>query len=164
MGTPPMLYRGRMPVFYYLTEEEASDVYLYLTMHPPSEAARQGPLVAASVGEDRSSTTGSSGLAASPPVVAATEKTSSKVADLRTAVLPWTIPFATLLLVGGLYFTFHEFKHLSAENALHHPSSTSAVQPPRNLFERVCREPAPLFCENNKKALTDTSARQGRKN
>jgi mono/diheme cytochrome c family protein len=31
MGTPPMLYRGRMPVFYYLSEQEAADVYLYLT-------------------------------------------------------------------------------------------------------------------------------------
>jgi len=36
MGTPPTPHRGRMPVFYYLTPEEAADVYLYLTTYPPS--------------------------------------------------------------------------------------------------------------------------------
>lgn len=39
MGTPPMSYRdsyrGRMPVFRYLTEEEAADAYMYLTLYPP---------------------------------------------------------------------------------------------------------------------------------
>ena len=35
MGTPPLLCRGRMPVFGYLSEDEAEDVYLYLTLHPP---------------------------------------------------------------------------------------------------------------------------------
>ncbi len=37
MGTPPMSYRGRMPVFGYLSEDEASYVYLYLTLYPPSK-------------------------------------------------------------------------------------------------------------------------------
>src|SRR3974390_3129850 len=37
MGVPPALCRGRMPVFYYLSEEEAADVYLYLILYPPSE-------------------------------------------------------------------------------------------------------------------------------
>jgi mono/diheme cytochrome c family protein len=36
MGTPPMPYRGRMPVFGYLSPDEASYVYLYLTLYPPS--------------------------------------------------------------------------------------------------------------------------------
>jgi mono/diheme cytochrome c family protein len=35
MGAPPLLCRGRMPVFGYLSEDEAADIYLYLTMHPP---------------------------------------------------------------------------------------------------------------------------------
>lgn len=39
MGTPPLLCRGRMPVFGYLTADEAADVYLYLTLHPPRAAA-----------------------------------------------------------------------------------------------------------------------------
>jgi mono/diheme cytochrome c family protein len=38
MGEPAIACRGRMPVFSYLTEDEASDVYLYLTKYPPSQA------------------------------------------------------------------------------------------------------------------------------
>jgi len=37
MGTPPMSYRGRMPVFVYLSEDEAADAYLYLTLYPPHQ-------------------------------------------------------------------------------------------------------------------------------
>ena len=37
MGTPPMQRRGRMPVFNYLSEDEAANVYLYLTLYPPQE-------------------------------------------------------------------------------------------------------------------------------
>ncbi len=48
MGAPPMLYRGRMPVFYYLSEEEAADVYLYLTLYPPAESARPDSVIALS--------------------------------------------------------------------------------------------------------------------
>jgi mono/diheme cytochrome c family protein len=34
MGAPPLLCRGRMPVFGYLSEDEAEDVYVYLTLYP----------------------------------------------------------------------------------------------------------------------------------
>jgi hypothetical protein len=44
-----------MPVFYYLSEEEAADVYLYLTLYPPSEQATSAPLMAASEEEQRPS-------------------------------------------------------------------------------------------------------------
>jgi mono/diheme cytochrome c family protein len=41
MGAPPFSYRdsyrGRMPVFHYLSEDEAADAYLYLTLYPPHE-------------------------------------------------------------------------------------------------------------------------------
>lgn len=41
MGTPPLSYResyrGRMPVFRYLSQDEAADAYLYLTLYPPHE-------------------------------------------------------------------------------------------------------------------------------
>ena len=39
MGASPLLYRGRMPVFSYLSEDEAADVYLYLTFHQPQAQA-----------------------------------------------------------------------------------------------------------------------------
>lgn len=37
MGTPPTPYRGRMPVFKYLSQSEAADAYLYLIAYPPRE-------------------------------------------------------------------------------------------------------------------------------
>jgi mono/diheme cytochrome c family protein len=39
MGTPSSAYRGRMPVFSYLSEDEAADIYEYLTKYPPVELA-----------------------------------------------------------------------------------------------------------------------------
>ena len=35
MGSPALPCRGRMPVFDYLSEDEAADIYLYLTLYPP---------------------------------------------------------------------------------------------------------------------------------
>lgn len=37
MGTTPSVYRGRMPVFSYLSENEAADVYKYLADYAPAE-------------------------------------------------------------------------------------------------------------------------------
>jgi mono/diheme cytochrome c family protein len=35
MGMPPTYYRGRMPVFAYLSQDEAAAAYLYLLRYPP---------------------------------------------------------------------------------------------------------------------------------
>jgi mono/diheme cytochrome c family protein len=37
MGTPPTSYRGRMPVFLYVTQDEAADAYMYLAHYPPQK-------------------------------------------------------------------------------------------------------------------------------
>ncbi len=37
MGTPATPYRGRMPVFRYLSEDEAADAYMYLALYPPQK-------------------------------------------------------------------------------------------------------------------------------
>lgn len=37
MGAQPLPYRGRMPVFDYLSEDEVANAYLYLTLYPPQE-------------------------------------------------------------------------------------------------------------------------------
>jgi mono/diheme cytochrome c family protein len=34
MGSPPLPFRGTMPVFDYLSEDEAADAYMYLTLYP----------------------------------------------------------------------------------------------------------------------------------
>ena len=35
MGTPPILHRGRMPVFYYLTQDEVAAAYDYMSRYAP---------------------------------------------------------------------------------------------------------------------------------
>ena len=37
MGVSPVPFRGRMPVFDYLSEDEVANAYLYLTLYPPQE-------------------------------------------------------------------------------------------------------------------------------
>ena len=37
MGMPSQPYRGRMSVFYYLTQDEAASAYMYLTFYPPQK-------------------------------------------------------------------------------------------------------------------------------
>jgi mono/diheme cytochrome c family protein len=37
MGAPPEPFRGRMPVFDYLSQDEAANAYLYLTLYPPQK-------------------------------------------------------------------------------------------------------------------------------
>jgi cytochrome c5 len=37
MGAPPEPFRGRMPVFDYLNQDEVANAYLYLTLYPPQD-------------------------------------------------------------------------------------------------------------------------------
>ncbi len=121
MGTPPSLYRGRMPVFYYLSEEEAADVYLYLALYPPSESASLDTTIALSQ-QDPPAGGGTpppqkilsaSLVPANQPMEVQKPDTGP---DLQTvAVLSGVGLFIVLLLAGGLGFTVHEFKRLSAK-------------------------------------------------
>ena len=61
MGPLAALSGGRMPVFHYLHEDEAADVYLYLTEYPPevspehnsSDVTRARVVPAATTGSPR---------------------------------------------------------------------------------------------------------------
>jgi mono/diheme cytochrome c family protein len=120
MGAQPMLYRGRMPVFYYLSEDEAADVYLYLTRYPPSDSASPGATIALS--QQRPATGG--GTPPPQKAQAASFAPDNKLpeapppnpgSDLRTvAVLSAVVAFVILLLAVGLGFTVSEFHRLSA--------------------------------------------------
>jgi|SRR5271165_1591891 len=120
MGTPPMLYRGRMPVFYYLSEEEAADVYLYLTRYPPSQSAnhdivialsQQGPAARATPPPQQ---TGSSAFV--PNDHPMERQQPNKGTSRQTVVVLSAVGlFIVLLLAGGLGFTIREFRRLSAK-------------------------------------------------
>jgi mono/diheme cytochrome c family protein len=49
MGTPPLSCRGRMPVFYYLSDDDVANAYLYLTFYPPYHWAVVDPATSALV-------------------------------------------------------------------------------------------------------------------
>ena len=119
MGASPMLYRGRMPVFYYLSEDEAADVYLYLTLDPPSQSAGLGTIGALTQ-------PGSAG-GGTPPVNGGASSVSQIPqgqpqrgdADWQTVLLLTGVAsFIILLMAGGLGFTMHEFQRLSAARQL----------------------------------------------
>lgn len=117
MGEPASACRGRMPVFYYLSQDEAADVYLYLTLYPPYKFAAldpAGPVRAA----DRGAVDGASLSVAS--LGTDTEPPSTPPAAQDQALEMSVAPslgfglFLTLLLAGGFTFTVRECMRLSA--------------------------------------------------
>jgi len=120
MGAQPMLYRGRMPVFYYLSADEAADVYLYLTLYPPSESANPDATIALShqgLAADGGTPPAQKTLAASfrPDKSRAEVQPPGGDTDQPTAaLLSMVAALVALLLAGGLGFTMHEFKRLAA--------------------------------------------------
>lgn len=122
MGLPPSLYRGRMPVFYYLSADEAADVYLYLTLYPPSESASLDTTIALSKQDSAKgggTPTPQKLLSASfvPANQTVEVQQPSQGTDLQTvALLSGVGLFVILLLAGGLGFTVHEFRRLSARS------------------------------------------------
>ena len=112
MGNPPMLERGRMPVFYYLTEDEAADVYLYLMLHPPNQQAGQENLSARR--RDRvDSTFAAAGVAGNPPG----SPPPPPGIDGAWLLLGFGLVLVVSgLLLGGLAITVREFSRLSTQS------------------------------------------------
>jgi cytochrome c len=120
MGTPALACRGRMPVFYYLSEEEAADVYLYLSSYRPYQWATLDPLMAATQplqgppeADPPQRVVNTSFGAGSEPAKAAQ---ASDAADMQfVALLVVAGVLVTLLLAGAIGFTIRECMRLSAE-------------------------------------------------
>ena len=156
MGTPATLCRGRMPVFFYLTDEEAADVYLYLTLYPPTEQRQSdSPLVAASMA--MSSHSGQGPGSPSPPrgpasdaAEAAESERETEVERAAVSVMASMVAFA---LVGGLAFTFHEFKRLSPGNSSHTGSvATAHFDSSAPKHTEVEHQTVALFFEGTKRS------------
>lgn len=114
MGSPALLCRGRMPVFYYLTPDEAADVYDYLLVYPPRDRA-QSPLTIALwqhpvSSDDPPRTTIGSLSGTKPPA----PRLRSAGAD-NSIILPVAGLLVLLLLGGGLAFTIHEIRKLASD-------------------------------------------------
>ena len=101
MGAPTMWYRGRMPVFYYLSQDEAADVYLYLQSYAPPQPAYANSPAIARIEPD-------SWL---PPAPRRDQGQNRKPEILLVTGTLTSI----FLLAIGLGVTFHEFRRLSRQ-------------------------------------------------
>jgi hypothetical protein len=109
MGTPVLPYRGRMPVFDYLSESEVADAYLYLKLFPPSAwtdpATPPNPPQTASAIAAIVSTH-------EPPK----NPPRSEAQDKKGSALPILAEvFVGLLVVGGTAFTLYDVKRSKAK-------------------------------------------------
>lgn len=119
MGTPALACRGRMPVFYYLSQDEAADVYLYLTLYPPYKWAALDPALpahksdrAADVAPVFSAFAGSDSEPPNPP--APSPNLAMQMMEMEIAPSVGVGLFLTMLLAGGFAFTVRECMRLSA--------------------------------------------------
>jgi mono/diheme cytochrome c family protein len=159
MGTASSLYRGRMPVFDYLSEDEAAAVYEYLLEYPPTQV----------VGRPEPSLFGLTDPPADPrqPRVIASEVSPPQVPVSRPPSESLGLPisvgaFVILLLVLGFWFTVHECKRLSVESRARRSSHRPAAKPAPwiNLQPAVDLQPEPIGLwpvpiENNAADWTD---------
>ena len=109
MGSPAEPYRGRMPVFDYLTETEIADAYLFLKLYPP--AAWTDPVTPPNPPQSASS------IAAivskpGPP----NDRRRGEAAEASSSMLLPAIAqvFVGLLVVGGAVFTLIEVRRSKA--------------------------------------------------
>ena len=143
MGEPAAACRGRMPVFYYLSQDEAADVYLYLTLYPPYKFAAldpAGPIRASDRGAvDGASTLGASlGSDSEPP--STPPPTQDLDLEMQTAPSLGFGLFLTLLLAGGIAFTVRECTRLSAMAEGRSPARTLLVTGAAMQVENVSED------------------------
>lgn len=109
MGTPVLPYRGRMPVFDYLSESEVADAYLYLKMFPPSawtdpvtppDPPQTASAIAAIVSNHEPPN--------DPPRGEGQDKKGSSLPILAEV-------FAGLLVAGGAFFTVYDVRRTKAK-------------------------------------------------
>jgi mono/diheme cytochrome c family protein len=105
MGTPPSPFRGRMPAFYYLGEDEVADAYLYLRLYPPDWTVPD-PETTATERKQAASKIVKIGFGIEPTVVGSPRNAR----DLTVIVFPVA---AALLLAGGFWFTLREIRRLT---------------------------------------------------
>lgn len=126
MGTPPLACRGRMPVFYYLSADEAADAYLYLVRYPPGVRPAPEPVMTLAMLEVTPLPP-----ASPPPNAKASLVTHSTVArDERTldmeslAFMAVVGVLVSVLLAGVFGFTVWECMRIAA----HHRTQVIAAQ------------------------------------
>lgn len=106
MGTPPSPFRGRMPVFYYLGEDEVADAYLYLRLYTP-DGTVPDPETPATEQKRAANKAVQVEFSTEPTAVGP----PNNGRDLTVIIFPVA---AALLLAGGFWFTMREIRRLTA--------------------------------------------------
>jgi mono/diheme cytochrome c family protein len=125
MGNQPSLHRGRMPVFYYLSSEEAEDVYIYLARYPPSDVATATATAIPAVGRvNQNGKTG--GTPPASPVVLGSADEASYIAKTRSSdgIPDWVVTVSLIglsalvfaVLAAGLSFVAFEITRLGRQS------------------------------------------------
>jgi len=120
MGTPALPCRGRMPVFYYLSKEEAAYAYLYLTGYSPDQEMTPTRVVAMASDDAKPSGTNSQKMMRAPfndkgVALNPVRQTETPLMRPIAVALLAAVPVA-LLLVGMAGFTVRECMRLSLEH------------------------------------------------
>jgi cytochrome c len=120
MGATPLMCRGRMPVFYYLSEQEAVDAYLYLSSYRPYQWATLDPAVAPPARDPDPSDSDPPKLLATVSFAGESERGKAAAANDAAGGQVMSLMIVagmlvTLLLAGGFLFTVRECMRLSAK-------------------------------------------------
>jgi mono/diheme cytochrome c family protein len=144
MGKPAMLFRGRMPVFHYLTPSEAADVYLYLTVYPPSGFSMVEPVATTSYSNQ--APTGIDRPESAPGTLAGLNSGSSgnwrldNPAETHPVLILGMALLIAALTAGGLSFTLWEFKRLSLKNEQRSLAARGARMNPEMVQPLVAKQ------------------------
>ncbi len=145
-ATTSSVFRGRMPVFSYLRENEAAGVYEYLTAYPPTELAGSDHAVQAALLTRANPPVDYRGERATSPQPAPSQASVPRE-QYESVVLPIVLPisaglFAVVLILLGCWITWREFRRLSVESQARaasrrpglEPAPWVALRPPVELF------------------------------
>ena len=143
MGTPPTLHRGRMPVFYYLSREEAADVYLYLLNYPPTSLVASAPAIAATQ-QDTTNSTGPTPPHSSAPRPAKADVRET-TAEPSQGIPAWAITLmlaaggglVLALLGAGFAYAAYELHRLGRNSELRSFQGTAGVAAQRDFSDLV---------------------------
>jgi mono/diheme cytochrome c family protein len=125
MGTPSSAYRGRMPVFSYLREGDAADVYEYLTKYPPAELASLNQAAETSRPDATDSPTDPSGARATAPSPVRVPGEPAESVALWIGVGL----YAAALLGLMCWITWRELRRLAVENQARRASCRPEIEP-----------------------------------
>lgn len=155
MGTTLSDYRSRMPVFNYLSANEAADVYEYLASYPPTELANLDQVSQEPRSDSPAAQIDLTEVRVDVPPLTS-QLTSAQVfaplGPFSLAAFPIGAGlFTVALLASGCWITIREFRRLSPTNhareAALEPPSWAASEPAIETVAEILMDPSGVATE-----------------